>query len=91
MRERRGLGRMSGFAGGVAAAVRRRQQNREPRVLLYDQAGQPRLALAGPERDELIVIAERMLAQVDVADEPEEADAEDGLREPRTRPDGPSA
>jgi hypothetical protein len=60
---------MSGLAGGVAAAVRRRQQNREPRVLLYDDAGQPRLALAGPQRDELIAVAERMLAQVDLVDE----------------------
>ena len=34
MRQRRGVGgRMSGIAGDVAAAVRRRQSDREPRVV----------------------------------------------------------
>jgi hypothetical protein len=75
---------MSGLAGGVAAAVRRRQQTREPRVLLYDNTGQPRLAVAGPQRDELIAVAERMLAQVDVEDDPLEGEADVG-------PPGPEA
>ena len=41
MREkRRGpIGRATGIAEGVAAAVRRAQQGRLPRVLLYDEAG----------------------------------------------------
>jgi len=40
VRERHGpLGRATGLAEGVAAVVRRRQQNREPRVVLYDDRG----------------------------------------------------
>ena len=41
MRERRKgpIGRATGIAEGVAAAVRRAQQGRAPRVLLYDEAG----------------------------------------------------
>jgi hypothetical protein len=38
--KRRGpIGRATGIAEGVAAAVRRAQQGRLPRVLLYDEAG----------------------------------------------------
>lgn len=33
------IGRATGIAEGVAAAVRRAQQGRAPRVLLYDEAG----------------------------------------------------
>jgi hypothetical protein len=41
MRERRKgpIGRATGIAEGVAAAVRRAQRDRAPRVLLYDEAG----------------------------------------------------
>jgi hypothetical protein len=43
MRERRGaLGRVSELAGSAVAGVRRRQQARAPKVLLYDDAGRPR-------------------------------------------------
>jgi hypothetical protein len=33
------IGRATGIAEGVAAAVRRAQRDRAPRVLLYDDAG----------------------------------------------------
>jgi hypothetical protein len=41
MREKRKgpIGRATGIAEGVAAAVRRAQRDRAPRVLLYDDAG----------------------------------------------------
>ena len=41
MRERRKgpIGRATGIAEGFAAAVRRAQRDRAPRVLLYDEAG----------------------------------------------------
>jgi hypothetical protein len=43
VRERRGaLGRASEIAGNVMAGVRRRQQARAPKVLLYDPDGRPR-------------------------------------------------
>lgn len=40
MKERKGpVGRVGGLASGLAAAARRRQSAREPRVVLYDAAG----------------------------------------------------
>ena len=41
MKERRKgpIGRATGIAEGVAAAVRRAQRDRAPRILLYDEAG----------------------------------------------------
>jgi hypothetical protein len=41
-RRRGPLGRASGIAEGVAAAVRRAQRDRAPRILLYDERGIPR-------------------------------------------------
>jgi hypothetical protein len=55
-------GRVVGIAEGVAVAVRRRQREREPRVVLYDATGAPRLvAPSAPGYDELLEVAERML------------------------------
>jgi hypothetical protein len=57
------LGRATGIAEGVAAAVRRRQRGREPRVLLYDEAGHPRLlGLEDPGRERMIELCEQMVA-----------------------------
>ena len=63
MKERRGtVARLAGLAEGVAAAARRRQRERTPRVLFYDAAGQPRLLGAGdPAFDAVVAPAERML------------------------------
>ena len=64
MREPRkgALGRVGDIAETLAAGAKRRQQAREPRVLLYDDAGEPRLVHAGMKgRDELVEIAERMV------------------------------
>jgi len=53
-------------AEGVAAAVRRRQRDREPRVLLYRRPGDPRLLPPGAKgHDEILELAERMVALVD--------------------------
>ena len=44
MKERRGpIGQVAGIAEEIAAAVRRRQREREPRIALYDAAGHPRV------------------------------------------------
>ena len=44
MKEKKGpIGRATGLAGGVAATMRRIARDREPRVLLYDDAGHARL------------------------------------------------
>ena len=80
MRERKGpIGRAAGLAEDVAAAVRRMQREREPRVLVYDQTGYARLVqpeARGHER--ILEIAERMV---------ELAEAGDGAT-PRLRRDG---
>jgi hypothetical protein len=66
--QRKGLGRVGDLAESLAAGARRRQMAREPRVLLYDDAGEPRVLHAGMKgRDELVEIAERM---VDLAAKP---------------------
>ncbi|MEX1141969.1 MAG: hypothetical protein WD993_02820 [Thermoleophilaceae bacterium] len=65
MRERpRGaVARATAVAEGVAGAVRRRQRDREPRVLLYTRPGEPRVLAPGAKgHDELLELAERMAA-----------------------------
>jgi hypothetical protein len=64
VRERKGaLGRATGIAEGVAAAVRRRQRDREPRVLLYDDAGLSRLLQPDARGyDRVLEICEQMVA-----------------------------
>lgn len=64
MKERRKgpIGRAADLAEGVAAAVRRMQREREPRVLVYDQTGYARLLqpeARGHER--ILEIGERMV------------------------------
>jgi hypothetical protein len=64
VKERRkgALGRATNLAEGVAAAVRRRAREREPRVLLYESLGFPRLVQPGSrEWDRLLDICERMV------------------------------
>jgi hypothetical protein len=57
------LGRVGGLAETLAAGAKRRQQAREPRVLVYDDAGEPSVLQPGMKnRDELVEIAERMVA-----------------------------
>lgn len=90
------MGRATGIAESVAAAVRRRQQAREPRVVLYDSAGEPRVLPPGSEgHDAVLATAELLveLASDGVADEPDEvgdvsADGLEGL--PDEPADGPS-
>ncbi len=60
-RGRRG-GRVVGLAEGMAAAVRRRQREREARVVLYDSGGSARVvAPSAPGYDELLGAAERLV------------------------------
>jgi hypothetical protein len=65
------LGRATGIAETMAANVRRLQRDREPRVLVYDERGEPRLlqpAARGYER--VIEVCERMVALVDTGSGP---------------------
>lgn len=65
------FGRATAVAEGVAAAVRRRQREREPRVMLYRGPGDPHvLAPGGKGHDEILDLAERMIDLVDEAEAP---------------------
>jgi hypothetical protein len=56
------LGRVGNFAETLAAGAKRRQMAREPRVLVYNDAGEPRVLHPGMKgRDELVEIAESMV------------------------------
>ena len=72
MRERKGaLGRATGIAEGVAATVRRLQRDREPRILVYDEAGHSRLLQPhsrGYER--VLELCERLVELVEEAEAP---------------------
>ena len=72
MKERRtGIGRVTDLAGTVAAGVKRRQQARAPRVVLYDHAGRPRtLPVASDTSVGLIQVAGWMV-ELAVPTEPE--------------------
>ncbi len=57
------LGRVGNIAETLAAGAKRRQQAREPRVLIYDESGEPRVIQPGMKRrDELVEIAEQMVS-----------------------------
>ena len=78
MKERRRgpLGRATGLAEGMAAAMRRGRREREPRVLVYDETGFARLL--EPESrgfDDVLDAAERML---DLVEPPRRGQAETG-------------
>jgi hypothetical protein len=57
------VARATAVAEGVAGAVRRRQREREPRVLLYSAPGTPRLLAPGAKgQDDLLDVAEQLVA-----------------------------
>lgn len=64
MRSRRGAaGAVSGIAADVASAVRRRQRDRDPRVILYTSSGAARRVPPDhPAHADLVRAAERLLA-----------------------------
>lgn len=63
------FGWATNVAEGVAAAVRRRQREREPRVSLHFAPGDPRVLPPGAKgHDEILDIADRMIELVDEAE-----------------------
>lgn len=64
MKEQRkgALGRVGDLAESLAAGAKRRQQAREPRVLVYDEQGEPHVLQPGMKgRDEVVELAERIV------------------------------
>lgn len=60
------INRATAVAEGMAAGVRRRQREREPRVLLFARPGEPRLLAPGAKgHDRILELAEQMVALVD--------------------------
>jgi hypothetical protein len=60
------MARATYVAEGVATAMRRRQRDREPRVLLYRRPGDPRVLAPGAKgQDRVLEVAGQMLALVD--------------------------
>ena len=60
------IGRATAVAEGVAAGVRRRAREREPRVLLYARPGEPRILAPGAKgQDRILELAEQMVTLVD--------------------------
>jgi hypothetical protein len=82
VKDRRGaVARATGLAESVAAAVRRRQQSRLPRVLLYDPAGEPSVLRSGTvDHDEVLFIADGLVA-VALEDQPDVGVADDLLED----------
>jgi hypothetical protein len=66
VRERRKgpIARAAGIAEGVASAMRRMQREREPRVLLYDEAGLSRLLQPEARGQERALEAARRLVEL---------------------------
>jgi len=68
------FGRATAVAEGVAAAVRRRQRDREPRVIMHLGPGRPHLLAPGAKgHDSVLDRAERMVALVEEAELPPRA------------------
>lgn len=59
------VARATAVAEGMAAAVRRRQREREPRVVLYSAPGEPHLLAPGSKgHDRILDLADEMVAVV---------------------------
>jgi hypothetical protein len=70
VKERRGpIGRATGLAEGVAAAMRRMARDREPRVLVYDSAGYARLVQPDARgHDRVLEVSEQLVELVDAVE-----------------------
>ena len=82
MKERKGpFGLMvGGIVDSVVQTARRRAQDREPRALIYDASGRPRLLKADdPSREELVATGGRLIELLgpSAVEEDAEPDAED--------------
>lgn len=71
------------IAGTIAGGVRRRQQDRTPRALVYDASGEPRLARAGSDEQAGLIAAADAVVDVVLGDQAVLDEAEpDGGPEP---------
>jgi len=62
-KERKGpLGPLAGLAEDLLAGAKRRQRDREPRVVLYDSAGHAATLPEGDQRDGLLELADELVS-----------------------------
>ena len=93
MKERKGpFGLMvGGIVDSVVQTARRRAQDREPRALVYDASGQPRMVRPGdPGADELIAAAGKLI-DLAAAPPPVVEDDEAAAAEAETQADAAAA
>lgn len=77
------------IAGTIAGGVRRRQQEREPRALVYDERGEPRVVAPGSEAHADLVDTAEALVDIVLDDGgTPQAEPDDGGGEPGEDPAG---
>ena len=59
------------IAGTIAGGVRRRQQDRTPRALVYDAAGEPRVVPPGGDEQAALAAAAEAVVQIVLGDDAE--------------------
>jgi hypothetical protein len=52
------------IAGTITGGVRRRQQEREPRALVYDSSGEPRVVPSGSEDQAGLIATAEVLVEI---------------------------
>jgi hypothetical protein len=85
MKERRSgpIKQAAGLAETVAGAIRRRREQREPRVVLYDASGRPQvLPPDAPAHDELVETAGRLVSAAAAPPEPPPGRREEASERP---------
>jgi hypothetical protein len=65
------------IAGTIAGGVRRRQQDRTPRALVYDASGEPRVVAAGSEAQVGLIAVAQTLVDAVLGEEAEPAASEE--------------
>jgi hypothetical protein len=61
------------IAGTIAGGVRRRQQDRTPRALVYDATGEPRVVPAGSDAQAGLIASAESLVEIVLGDEADPA------------------
>jgi hypothetical protein len=59
------------IAGTIAGGVRRRQQERVPRALVYDAGGEPRIVPPGSEAQAALIATAERVVDIALEEEPQ--------------------
>jgi hypothetical protein len=72
------------IAGTIAGGVRRRQQEREPRALVYDESGEPRVVAPGTEVHARLVETAEALVEIALDEGGAQRPEADGAERPES-------